>query len=305
MTNGETGGQTPETSGEIHKVTVKLPNFWSNSPSTWFVLAESQFALAKVTTQETKYNFVVASLPEDIAESITDLLEDPPTLNKYDKLREKLIDRHSLSMEARIKKLISGEDMGDKKPSDFYRTIQKLAGACGTVGGELLKKLWLSRMPTVISIALAPQKDEDIEKVLKVADAVWEAMQSANVSVMNYAGSPSMHSGNISSLQGSSLSSAPGNSFSVQSLQLEINELRKAIIDLKQSPSRGRSRSRSNFRSNSRSASPYRSTSNSRSNFNPSGNLCWYHFKFGNRASKCIQPCTFSSNNQNSSNSGN
>ena len=34
--------------------------------------------------------------------------------------------------------------MGDKKPSDYYRTLRRLAGSSTTVGDELLKKLWMA-----------------------------------------------------------------------------------------------------------------------------------------------------------------
>lgn len=78
---------------EINKISIKLPVFWSNSPSTWFVQAEAQFALAQITSDLTRYNYIISSLPQDIAESVTDILENPPTKNLYNNLKNNLISR--------------------------------------------------------------------------------------------------------------------------------------------------------------------------------------------------------------------
>lgn len=41
-----------------------------------------------------------------------------------------------------------------------------------------------------------------------------------------------------------------------------------------------------------------RSNSRSKSPFRPKNKVCWYHYKFQNKAKKCIQPCNFSSENK-------
>ena len=144
--------QNDKIPSEVNALIVKLPVFWSNNPRTWFIQAEAQFQLGKITADISKYNYVVASLPQEIAESISDLLEKPPRTGLYNNLKQMLIDRHSLSIEGRIKKLVSEEEMGDKRPSDYFRKLQRLAGSCGTVGEELIKKLWITRLPQSISI---------------------------------------------------------------------------------------------------------------------------------------------------------
>lgn len=125
---------------EVSHINIKLPSFWPNSPSTWFIQAEAQFSLGRIKKDSNRYNYVVAALPQDVAESIVDILEAPPLTEKYEYLKKVLIERHSLSMERRIKKIITDEEMGDKKPSEFYRKLKQLAGSSGTVGVELIKK---------------------------------------------------------------------------------------------------------------------------------------------------------------------
>lgn len=164
--NDEDGGEvppegTPNSSvpTDINALLVKLPVFWSSNPLTWFIQAEAQFSLGKITSDVSKYNYVVATLPQDIAESVSDILKSPPNADLYTNLKKVLIERYSLSLESRIQKLVSGEEIGDEKPSEFFRTLQRLAGHCGTVGNDLLKKLWMSRLPQIISVALIPQND--------------------------------------------------------------------------------------------------------------------------------------------------
>lgn len=285
--NGNGSGDDDKNSAaELNAVSVvKLQPFWPNSPATWFISAEAQFTLSRISSDVSKYNYVVASLPQDVAESIMDVLQDPPVINLYAHLKKILIDRHSLSIERRIKKLISDEHMGDKKPSEFYRQLKALAtGDSGTtVGEDLILKLWLNRLPQVINIALIPHKNESTDKLQNVADQVWEAMQNSNVSVIEGACNSSVVRNPFSS------SSQSHNEMNrVERLENEIYELKQMISDLKLH-NQGRSRSQNRGR--------YGSRSSSRRRFNVSGKLCWYHFKFGENATKCISPCSYISKN--------
>jgi len=46
----------------VYRVSVRLPHFWSDRPAVWFAQAESQFELAAITRQRTKFNYVVSQL---------------------------------------------------------------------------------------------------------------------------------------------------------------------------------------------------------------------------------------------------
>lgn len=260
---------------QISAVSVRLPAFWANSPSVWFVLAESQFSLAQCKSEVSKYNYVVATLPQDIAESISDLLQNPPEGNLYTKLKETLITRHSLSIENRLRKLVSDEKMGDKKPSEFYRSLKQLAGTTSAVvGDDLIKNIWCTRLPHVINIALIPHNDEPIDKILKVSDQIWEALQNSNISTVDTNNFPS--------------SSKTNDINKFEHLEREILELKGIVTKLATNINRSRSRDR-NERNFSRSNS--RSKSRKRNNLSPNSKLCWFHFRYGDNARKCVEPC--------------
>ena len=67
--------------------TVKLPQFWPDKTRLWFVQADAQFTIKKITTEPTKFAHVVTMLDSTMAEQIMDILTDPPA-NPYTALKE-------------------------------------------------------------------------------------------------------------------------------------------------------------------------------------------------------------------------
>lgn len=271
---GIPGGSKTET--QVNEaVNIRLPTFWPSSIATWFVQVEAQFTIGRILSDQKRYNYVVAALPQDVAESLMDLFQNPPEVNLYKTLKDTLIQRHSLSLEKRIKQLVSDEEIGDRKPSDFYRRMKQLAGATAAVGDEFLMKLWLSRLPHLINIALIPQSEGNLDTLLLTADRIWEAMQtSSSVSQINDRASTS--------------NSTNSSCDRFSKLEQEINSLKSMISNINFRNSRPESKSKeNNVRNNSRQRSNSR-----RRNFNPQGSLCWYHYRYGDQARKCVQPCT-------------
>lgn len=207
---------------EIQQINIKLPPFWSNSPTSWFMQAEAQFALSKIKCDTLKYYNVITSLSQELSESISDLLVNPPKENLYETLKKTLIQRNSLSIKLRLKKLLSNEQMGDKKPSEFYRYLKSIAGVSSPVSNDLIRNLWQTRLPKLINIALIPQKELAIEDVLVCADQVWEALQESSISAVNMP-KPVISSEPIPS------SSHSENNSSYANLEKQIHELKDFI----------------------------------------------------------------------------
>lgn len=268
---------------------MKLPPFWTVCPEAWFCTVESQFVNRNVRTDSSKFNLVIASLPAEVSVSILDVLRNPPQTNKYEHLKKELIARHSLSEEKRIEELLVNNEQGDRKPSQFFRDMEVLAASATCVNTDLLRKLWLRKLPPSIRVALTASGKTTINDVLEIADKIWEVSN------------PQMYPTAVNSLSSASSGVLPPDVMSsLATLTSSMTLLRDEVLELRRrsaerpipqehnaficSRCRGRSSSRRSGRS---------SRSQSR---NGDGSLCWYHYRFGSRARKCIMPCTYSTN---------
>ncbi|KAJ8984046.1 hypothetical protein NQ317_000008 [Molorchus minor] len=81
----------------------------------WFSQVEVQFALRKVTQDETKFHYIVAHLDPHVAEEVDDIIDSPPLQGMYIKIKTELISRLSASAEQQIRRLPEGEEMGDRR----------------------------------------------------------------------------------------------------------------------------------------------------------------------------------------------
>ena len=62
------------------------------------------------------------------------------------------------------------EETGDRKPSQFLRHLQGLAGT--SVPESMLRTLWFGRLPFNVQAILAAQKDLYLEKLADLADSI-------------------------------------------------------------------------------------------------------------------------------------
>ena len=56
------------------KVSVKLPDFWTEDPDLWFLHAEAAFRNAQITQSKTKFDHIIQKLPQKIIVSVCGLI---------------------------------------------------------------------------------------------------------------------------------------------------------------------------------------------------------------------------------------
>ncbi|BHF74404.1 hypothetical protein SprV_0501749000 [Sparganum proliferum] len=135
--------------------TFDMPSVWLGDIALWLRTLESRFALRQITREDTKFHYVVAALPMDIANDLRDIIDCPPTEAPYAALKEALISRISLSKQKRLQRLISEEDLGDRKPTQLLRRLEQLADG-QKLNATMFKQLFLQRLPPSAQAILAP-----------------------------------------------------------------------------------------------------------------------------------------------------
>ena len=135
---------------------------------------------------------------------------------------------------------------------------------------RFLRELFLQRLPNHVRMVLASVGDMSLEALAQLADKTMEVT------------TPTVSAFHISPLASE-----------VEQLCTEIALLKDALASL-QLPSSQRHprRSRSRSQADSHESSPAPT---------PTGNklaLCWYHWRFGSQANRCVSPCNWSENAQ-------
>lgn len=241
---------------------VKIPVFIPTDPALWFTMIESTFQLAvpkPITDSRTKYNYCVSHLPPEIAMTVRDIILSPDSADPYKNLKDEIVLRCGETKSQEIRRLLAGEQLGDRKPSELLRFMQRRAEN-QNVPDSLLLELFLQQLPSNAQFILASVQDLTPNKAAEIADKVLD----------------------ISPPQVSSVSSNTSNTNS--ELLNELRLLREEVANLRRSRSLSRSRYRFNFRQKSPSVKR---------------SLCWYHNKFNTKAKKCVPPCSFTTENDN------
>ncbi len=242
-------------------------------------LPMSQFSCRRITSQRSKFDYVVSCLTPQFAAEVRDLLLKPPTEQPYDQLKEQLTKRTTASEQRKLQLLFTSEELGDRKPTQLLRRMQQLLGdRPGLTDTSFLQELFLQRLPSNVRMVLASTPDTtSLEKLAEMADKVMEV-----------AASP------ISGIQARTTptSNMPPPSTTATDLSKQVDDLRSEIARLEKlftKLSRSRSSSSSRSRSSHRPPTPEPSATDS---------LCWYHHTFGDQAQRCRKPCTWASNEQ-------
>ncbi|XP_070158016.1 uncharacterized protein [Polyergus mexicanus] len=161
---------------------VKLPNFWYKQPKLWFVQLESEFLVFRIRSDDVKYSSVIRHLDEQALLAIAELIENPPEKDKYLHVKNISINRFTDSEEKRLRQLLAGVELNDKKPSDLLREIKQLAG--GAISENVLYSIWLQRLPSQVQAILAVVEDCPLIKLAELADKILDRETSLQVATI-------------------------------------------------------------------------------------------------------------------------
>lgn len=246
---------------------LKIPQFWSSLPEAWFLQVDLQFQLHNITNDDTKYQFIITSLSQDAILKVLDIVQNPPLTQKYDAVKEALCKRFSLSEESRLEAILSDSQLGDRKPSDLFHELTILAGPLSFVSRELIFKLWLRKLPRNVQLHLTSSRIPSIDEKVILADNIFQ-LSNPSTSVMN-----STEISQVNLLQNFAELTSKLNE-NIDKLTLNVDALNNMNT--------------TNSNAKKFSKNPSRSFHNRRNEY-----VCWYHSRFGDKALKCEESCSF------------
>ncbi|GBM97068.1 hypothetical protein AVEN_62390-1 [Araneus ventricosus] len=226
------------------------------------------WANEKLYFEQTEANFRIAGIVSEQTKFDTLVAAlDPQTLTHVSDLLytppidnpyTALLLEFEVSQNKKVRALLEDLDLGDRKPSLLLRQMQELSE--GLVDDAVLKNLWLNRLPVNIRTILSISS-ESLSKLAEMADR--------------------MHEYNLGEVVAVKASKPEYGTSELKEMKLQIAELKKQVETLNarfaslNAKKRHRSRSESQERNK---------------------RLCFHHYKLGDRAHKCIKPCSFQNN---------
>ncbi|BHF62303.1 hypothetical protein SprV_0200528500 [Sparganum proliferum] len=248
-----------------------LPDFWQHAPELYFFRIEATFHSAKITRETDKFYKLVEALPPTILSQVQTLLRDPPTDAPYTKLKAGLLRLTSVSDRQRYHALVKEEALGDRKPSELLRRMRSLVGNM-KIDDKFFKEMFLERLPTSVQTILASGSDDlEISNLAEMADRMMEVERLSSPTIAQVSQPLNVSTSDLAELK----------------TQIAHLSATVAALQLRRSPGPSR---RSFGRDRRRSRSRPRTAS-----------LCWYHVNYGDKARRCVPPCSFKSTQGNSS----
>lgn len=268
--SGASGDETPASTetivSSVRGTIISVP-FWSEDPEGWFMLMEQQFESAKVRTDSEKFMLITKELDQQTRKLASATLQTTRAGNRYPHLKKAILSRMSIPYAERLRSVLTEMELGDKKPS--WLLSEMLAKGKDHLTEDSILVLWKERLPASLQAILAGT-DDTSDKLGALADRIHSvvvrtqpppqlAPVSRRTSNPPLTGEPTMRQ--------------------VMDAVADISR-RLAAIETRQ---RGRN--------------PHRSNSRRRNGRSPShSGFCFYHERYGSKAHRCENPCSFSGN---------
>ena len=166
----------------VSSITLKLSPFWPDNPLVWFAQVEAKFYARNITSQPTKFTYIVSSLQPEIPQEIRDILLHPPVDRPYDTLKSELIKRTSASEQQHLHQLLISNELGDRKLTQLLRKMRQLVDE-QRLEEVILRRLFLQRLPLNAQLILASTADTlPLDQIAATADKSWKLLRLPQIS---------------------------------------------------------------------------------------------------------------------------
>ncbi|XP_064475420.1 uncharacterized protein LOC135389287 [Ornithodoros turicata] len=272
-------GQETSPPVEVSLVPFRLPPYCISDTQLWFAQAEVLFSTQRITSQTTKFGYVIANLSPEAAGEVRDLIIHPDT-KQYDVLKDELIRRTSPSEERQLQQLRTSEELGDRRPTQLLRRMRDLVGNRQAYD-SILRELFRQRLPHNVQMMIAAAEKTSLDDLAKMADRI-----------LYFAGIPTLGAvATLVSRQTPSLSTDTDISSVIASLHQLQNVVSALVGEVASLARHGSPSPRRDLR-------PQRTPTRGRHRLQSSTQdthcsiLFLYHHMFGKAARNCHAPCS-------------
>ncbi|XP_057335058.1 uncharacterized protein LOC130673859 [Microplitis mediator] len=148
------------------------PVFNPKTTALWFAQLEARFETHDIADEKQKFIHAVSLLDADAAVEVEALIVTPPAVNPYTQLKETLIKCFSASESSKLRKLLDGEAIGDRTPTQFLRHLKALAPR---IDEAVIKAKWIANLPKKTQELLSISPDNaTLDQLAKTADKIHE-----------------------------------------------------------------------------------------------------------------------------------
>ena len=262
---------------------VKLPPFWTANPRAWFASAEGAFQLRNIADERSRFFNCLHALPEATVCLIADLVEaDPLPENPYTELRRRLLAAHQLTDIQRVEQLFNLPPLGSQKPSELLAEMLRLCPR-GQENNAFFNCLFLNKLPRELRILLSEADMADKQALGARADlfAAHNSKQAHDV---------------VAAVAAVSLSDQEGEDSTVAAVRPGGGSGQRGGGGRRGGGWKGKKKQGRGGGAGGGSGQQVSHTLTHAEQARVSSGLCFSHFCFGPKATKCEAPCNWSGN---------
>jgi hypothetical protein len=159
-------------------VSIKVPKFVEESPSTWFIILEAQFQNVGITVSKTQFYHALSKLPVSTVQRIPRSII---TGEDYDDLKNNVVSNYEATKPELFESLMS-KAIYTGRPSAYLSEIRQIADKIG-VGDDLVRHKFTQSLPPNVRPVIATQKKLPLDALGTLADELLPMFESnANIS---------------------------------------------------------------------------------------------------------------------------
>ena len=157
---------------------LPIPQMCNTNIEAWFTTMDFWFTASGISADKQKTATILAALDPNVISQLADVIAAMPTSDRYDYVKQRIVHHFADSEQRRLNRLLSELPLGDKKPSELWHEMKRVAGT--TLGEAALKGLWIKRLPDIVQPVVAASTGQALE-FTKVADSIVDAMATTQI----------------------------------------------------------------------------------------------------------------------------